>query len=190
MGTKDKMIEAAIMLMRRSGFSGAGINEIVKESGAPKGSIYHFFPEGKRQIVSEALTVYTQRVLAVYDEALSSAERPEEKIQALFRVVTRRLEGANYRQSCAAGAVCLDLDEDLEGVRLAIAGAFSEWVALISKHFKFRDPIRRQSFAGLILTTIEGGYIRGRAERSSKPFKEAAGWLADIAEREVPGLPD
>jgi len=190
MSTKDRMIEAAITLMRRSGFSGAGINEIVKESGAPKGSIYHFFPEGKRQIVNEALTVYTQRVLAVYDEALSSAEHPEEKIQALFRAVTQRLERANYRQSCAAGAVCLDLDEDLEVVRHAIAGAFSDWITLISKHFKIRDPIRRRSFAGLVLTAIEGGYIRGRAERSGKPFREAAAWLADIAEREIPGPPD
>jgi TetR/AcrR family transcriptional repressor of lmrAB and yxaGH operons len=187
MDTKDKMIEATITLMRRAGFSAAGINEIVKESGTPKGSIYHFFPEGKRQIVSESLTVYTQRVLAVYDEALSSAVRPGEKIQALFRVVTQRLKRSNYRQSCAAGAVCLDLDEDLEGVRLAIAGAFSDWITLISKHFKIRDPIRRRSFAGLVLTTIEGGYIRGRAERSGKPFTEAAAWLADIAEREVPG---
>ena len=54
-GTRDKVLEAAILLMRRTGFSGAGINEILKESGAPKGSLYYFFPQGKKQIVSEAL---------------------------------------------------------------------------------------------------------------------------------------
>ena len=34
-GTRDRMVEATIALMRRSGLSGAGINEIVRESGAP-----------------------------------------------------------------------------------------------------------------------------------------------------------
>lgn len=47
------MLEAAISLMRGSGLSGAGINEIVRESGAPKGSVYYFFPDGKLALVSE-----------------------------------------------------------------------------------------------------------------------------------------
>ncbi len=37
-GSRERMVEATIALMRRSGLSGAGINEIVRESGAPKGS--------------------------------------------------------------------------------------------------------------------------------------------------------
>jgi len=186
--TKDKMIEATIRLMRRSGLFGAGINEIIKESGAPKGSMYHFFPGGKRQIASEALAVYAQRILGVFDKSLSSAKRPGEKIKALFRTLEQRLERADYRQSCAVGAVSLDLEDDLEVVRLAAAGAFSAWLELISKHFRIADRRRRQSFAGLVLTAIQGGYIRGRAERSASPFREAAAWLADIAEQEVSGF--
>ena len=46
--TRERMIDATITLLRRSGLSGAGINEIVRESGAPKGSLYHFFPDGKQ----------------------------------------------------------------------------------------------------------------------------------------------
>ena len=50
-----RLIEAAIDGMRVSGLSGAGINEIARASGAPKGSIYHLFPGGKTQIACEAL---------------------------------------------------------------------------------------------------------------------------------------
>jgi TetR/AcrR family transcriptional repressor of lmrAB and yxaGH operons len=42
-GTRERLLEAALELMRESGLSGAGINEIVRESGAPKGSVYYFF---------------------------------------------------------------------------------------------------------------------------------------------------
>jgi len=184
-GTRAKIIDAAISLMRRSGFHGAGINEILRESGAPKGSMYYFFPEGKRQIAQEAISVYAQRVLAYMDESLSSAEDPDAKVKALFRAVERRFEQTELRQSCAAGAACLDLDDDLEGVRIAIKTMFFDCIDVVSKHFAIPDHRRRRSFAGLVLTVIEGAYIRGRAEQSTQPFREAAGWLGDIAEREV-----
>ncbi|MCZ7561367.1 MAG: TetR/AcrR family transcriptional regulator [Burkholderiaceae bacterium] len=77
--SRERMIEAAISLMRGSGLSGAGINEVVRESGAPKGSVYYFFPEGKLSLAAEALAVYTQRVCGFIDAALSSRKAPEEK---------------------------------------------------------------------------------------------------------------
>jgi TetR/AcrR family transcriptional regulator, lmrAB and yxaGH operons repressor len=183
--SRNRIIEAAISLMRRSGLSAAGINEIVAESRAPKGSIYYYFPQGKQQIVSEALAVYAKRGLATWSQALSTVEEPGRKIHALFDAIAARTESGQYRASCAAGAVTLDLDDDLEVVRVAIAAAFSQWIELISIHFPIRNAERRKSFAGLVLTVIEGAFIRARAERSSKPFEDAAGWLAEIAEREV-----
>jgi len=32
-----------------------------------------------------------------------------------------------------------------------------------------------------VISAIEGGYIRGRAERSTQPLTEAGEWLAAIA---------
>ena len=182
---KDRMVEATITLMRRSGYSGAGLNEILRESGAPMGSMYHYFPGGKRQIAGVALATYAQQILAMFDESLSSGRTPGAKVKALFDARAKRLEQSGFRMSCAAGAVCLDLDEDLDLVRLAIASAFADWIALIAKHFKFADKRRTRSFAGLVLTAIEGAYIRGRAEHSGKAFREAGAWLAEIADREA-----
>jgi TetR/AcrR family transcriptional repressor of lmrAB and yxaGH operons len=184
-GSRERMIEAAIALMRRSGLSGAGINEIVRHSGAPKGSVYHFFPQGKRQIVAESLAVYSQRVLAAMAASLAGGRTPGGKVQALFRAFAQRLEQGEFRASCAAGTVCLDLDDDLEVVRLAVESAFDDWAALIAAHLGFADARRARSFAGLVLTAIEGAYIRGRAERSSRPFREAGQWLSELADAEA-----
>lgn len=182
---KERILEAAIALMRRSGFSGVGINEILAESGAPKGSMYHYFPQGKRQIVSEALAIYSRRILDTFDRNLAKGHTPGQKINALFDGLVQRLENGAYRHSCLAGTVALDLDDTLDGVRVAIAGAFADWLKVIAKHFGYMDARRSKSFAGLVLSVIEGAYIRGRAERSSRPFHEAATWLAELAEREA-----
>ncbi len=182
LGSRDRMIEATIALMRGSGLSGAGINDIVRESGAPKGSIYHFFPSGKLQLAAEALEIYSQRVMQFIDCALASKLRPGDKLRALFDALAKRVEDGAFRQSCAIGTVSLDLNDDLEDLRVVLAATLSEWMALIARHFDLADAWQTTSFAGLVLSTIEGAYIRCRAERSSRPFKEAGMWLAELAE--------
>jgi TetR/AcrR family transcriptional repressor of lmrAB and yxaGH operons len=184
-GTRGRLLDAAITLMRRSGLSGAGINEIVRESGAPKGSVYHFFPDGKRQIVEEGLARYSGRVVAFIDASLSRKRRPGQKVEALFDAFAQRIEQGAFRHSCPVGTVCLDLDAELEGLRVVVAAAFGEFERAIAVHFPFRNGRRAASFARLVLTAIEGAYVRGRADRSSKPFREAGEWLAEIAEREA-----
>lgn len=179
-GSRQRMIEATIELMRGSGLSGAGINEIVRESAAPKGSVYHFFPAGKQQIVSEALADYSGRVRQFIDAALSSRREPTQKVRALFDAFAQRVEAGQFRRSCAFGAVCLDLDADLNELRTVIAEAFDDWQSLIAGHFDLGHASRTRSFSGLVLTAIEGAYIRARAEQSSRPFHEAGAWLGEL----------
>jgi TetR/AcrR family transcriptional repressor of lmrAB and yxaGH operons len=189
-GSRQRMIEATIDLMRSSGLSGAGINEIVRASGAPKGSVYHFFPGGKQQIAAEALTAYSQHVMAFIDTALASQKKPALKVRALFDAFARRVEDGQFHKSCAAGTVCLDLDADLEALRGVVADAFDAWSAVIARHFAPSDGRAARSFAGLLLTAFEGAYIRARAERSSRPFKEAGTWLGELAATHFEARPE
>ena len=49
------MVRSAAQLIRRKGVSGTGMREIVTEAAAPRGSLQHYFPGGKEELVSEAL---------------------------------------------------------------------------------------------------------------------------------------
>lgn len=180
-GSREKMLETAISLMRRTGLSGAGINEVVRESGAPKGSMYHYFPGGKQQLARDALELYASRVRDFLDSTLSASGTPAARIRALFEALARRIEEAQFQASCAAGTVSLDLDPELEPLRNSIATAFSIWVDTIAAHFRSRNARAANSFAGLVLTTIEGAYIRSRAAQSADPFREAGRWLSALA---------
>ena len=181
---RDRMIEDAIMLMRRSGYSGVGINEVLAESRAPKGSMYHYFPSGKRQMAAEALTIYAERIVVFMDENLARGKTPEGKVRCLFAAFGDRLEQFEYRLSCAAGCVSLDLAPETEDVRTAVQEAFARYMETIARHFAFRSRRRAESFAGFVLTAIEGAYVRGRAEHSSAAFREAGEWLGRLAEME------
>jgi AcrR family transcriptional regulator len=52
---RQPIVNAAVTLFRRQGYSATGLNDIVDESGAPKGSLYHYFPAGKASIAVAAV---------------------------------------------------------------------------------------------------------------------------------------
>ena len=175
------MIEAAIELMRSYGLSGAGINDVVHLSGAPRGSLYHYFPDGKLQMAGEALAVHGERVAAAIERALSSARVGPQKVKALFEAFARRVEDAGFRKSCPFGCVALDLDDDTEALRSVVVQCFEVWRAVIAAHFPELGERAAMEYASLLLTGIEGAYVRARAEHSGEPFRETGRWLARLA---------
>src|SRR2546422_11041650 len=58
------MVRSAASLIRRQGLSAASFADIVADSGAPRGSIYHHFPQGKDQLAKEAIRATSDWVLA------------------------------------------------------------------------------------------------------------------------------
>src|ERR1700689_4071154 len=52
---RERMVRSATQLIRRKGVSGTGMREIVIEADAPRGSLQHYFPGGKEELVSDAL---------------------------------------------------------------------------------------------------------------------------------------
>src|SRR6516165_12215038 len=53
--TRTKMLLSAAEVMRERGAAGVTIDEVLARSGAPRGSVYYHFPEGRNQILAEAL---------------------------------------------------------------------------------------------------------------------------------------
>jgi TetR/AcrR family transcriptional repressor of lmrAB and yxaGH operons len=175
------------LLLRRSGLAGAGINEIVRESGAPKGSVYHHFPGGKAQIAAEALARHADAVTAFIEEAVAAKRSPPAKLEALFEAFAVRVEEGAFLLTCPAGTVCLDLEAGMEDLRAAVADSFAAYASAVARQFPLASPQRTRSFAELVVTAIEGAYLRCRAERSGAPFREAGHWLAALLRAEAAG---
>ena len=74
--TKERIVTAAAELFRLRGYSGTGIKEVAVRSGTQLGSIYHFFPGGKRELgaaaIAEAGAGFEALVTAVLDATATS----------------------------------------------------------------------------------------------------------------------
>ncbi|MBX9638579.1 MAG: TetR/AcrR family transcriptional regulator, partial [Mycobacteriaceae bacterium] len=68
--TRDKMLISAAHVMRERGAAGVTIDSVLARSGAPRGSVYHHFPEGRNQILTEALRYSGDSITANIDNAV------------------------------------------------------------------------------------------------------------------------
>src|ERR687892_1393350 len=51
---RERMLRSAVALFRERGVHGTSFSDVLAHSGAPRGSLYHWFPGGKAQLAEEA----------------------------------------------------------------------------------------------------------------------------------------
>ena len=112
---------------------------------------------------------------------LSPARAPGPKLRALFDAYAERAEQGRFRVSCPSGAVCLDLEAEMEALRAKVASTFDAYVDAVARHVEVGSPRENRAFAQFVLTAIQGAWIRSRAERSGAPFRQAGAFLAALA---------
>lgn len=173
------MLRAATRLLRQGGLAAAGVNRIVAESGAPKGSIYHFFPDGKAQIAREALAGYRDLAIARMRARLEPRKGdPAAVVRGYFDLGAEAAVDSDYAMSCPAGAVTLDLDPESDALRDTCHAVFDGIVAVLADLLAPLPPAMRRALAGTMVSTMQGAYIRARAARDPGPFREAGEMLA------------
>jgi len=185
------MVAAAETLLRERGLAGAGIQQVVARSGAPIGSVYHFFPRGKTELVAEALQVNGDKARALFERILADTREPlPDRFRILFRTAATGFEGAGANKGCAIGAVALDLDATHEALRTICREVLDAWIVSIARELPWPAEATRRSFAEMVVAGLEGAFILGRARRSGAPFVTVGEWLATTLEqfpRHVPG---
>jgi len=186
-GSRERMLAATETLLRERGLAGAGIQHVVARSAAPIGSVYHFFPGGKTQLVSEALHLHAEKARALFQTMLGDRRRPlPERFRALCRTAAAGFDRAGANKGCAIGTVALDLDARHEALRHVCRAALDGWIATIAVELPWSDDATRRSFAEMAVAAIEGAFIVSRARRSGAPFLSVGEWLAAMLETSPP----
>src|SRR6185437_6831736 len=95
--TRSRMIHAAVELFRQRGYHATTFSDVVRESGAPRGSTYFHFPGGKAELAREAIARAGDEVEELVDEAARHADDPASLIRAMAHIHTSRLERSGYQ---------------------------------------------------------------------------------------------
>lgn len=184
---KERTLQTAAFLFQRQGYHATPVSQLLKESGAPRGSLYFHFPGGKEQIATEAVEVASARMEELIARARERSETPEELMGRLTGGLARWLEQSDYTEGCPIATLTLELVPAVEQVVVAVRTAFHTWTeevgdALVEVGV---PPERAESLALLAVAAIEGGLLLSRAERSTVPLRRVREELMRIAAGEA-----
>jgi len=170
--SRDAFIETTGQLLRRQGYAGTGLNEIVARSGAPKGSLYFHFPGGKEQLAVAAMQRTGEQLRAAIAGILGSSEDLGEALARLIDALAEGLERSDYRDGCPIATITLEAAGDSEPVRTAAAMTFASWLDVLQKRLRSTglSPSEATQRALLVLSSIEGALILARASRDRAPL--------------------
>ncbi len=170
---RDRMVVSAALLIRERGAQATAISDVLKHSGAPRGSAYHYFPGGRMQLLEEA-TEYAGDYIA---RKISAAASSVELLDDLIEMYRRELIRSDYRAGCPIVAVTVeagdpDSPERTTKVIERAGAAFAHWTDLIGRRLIAENvsPARAEELAMLVTTSIEGAIIVARASRDVKPL--------------------
>src|SRR5216684_1012059 len=104
--SRASMVRSAASLISSRGVSATSFSDVLTDSGAPRGSIYHHFPEGKKQLAEDAIRWTSERVLA-YQRACPAVTASG--VLAYFMDMWRRVVLTSGGSSgCAVAGVAID----------------------------------------------------------------------------------
>jgi TetR/AcrR family transcriptional regulator, lmrAB and yxaGH operons repressor len=171
--SRDAFIDTAGRLLRRQGYAATGLNELVRRSGAPKGSLYFHFPGGKEELALAAMEHTGERLRMAIATILASTEDLGAALAALVDALGAGLEASGYEDGCPIATVTLEAAGDSPALRATAVTVFDSWLAQLEARLargglSAAQARRRALF---VLSAIEGALILARASRDLAPLQ-------------------
>ena len=185
--TREHMIETTASLVHRQGFYGTSLNEILLESGAPRGSLYYHFPGGKEELVLEATRQGVAMVTRLLKEVLTGSPGPAEGVRAFVEAAAHMLRDSGYVFGCPVAPIVLDSPES-SALAEVCQEALEEWQQVLVEGLGSGgiERGRAESLATMIVCGLEGGLILARARRDIAPLDAIAEELASMVQSALP----
>jgi TetR/AcrR family transcriptional repressor of lmrAB and yxaGH operons len=173
---KQNLVRTAMRLFRRQGYASTGLQQIVDQSGAPKGSLYHYFPGGK-EALGEAAVVLAGGMMAEMLAGLAERHRdPKQFLKAYCRVMAGWMQESGFRSGCPVATTLLETAPQSPAITAAGRRAVDEWIRVVGGVLERAGAPRReaQRRAQLVIAAMEGALILARIRRSPQPILDVA----------------
>lgn len=176
MSTRDDILETTCTLLEAQGYHATGLNQILAESGTPKGSLYYYFPQGKEELAAEAVKRAAQIVAQRIRDGLSGIDDPAEAIPVFVNTIAHYVEASGFSAGGPLTMVALETVNSSERLN----GVCREAYQLLQKAFQEKLVMggytedRAAQLAMFLVAAIEGGILLSRTNHSGDALRQVA----------------
>jgi len=177
---KDTLVQAAVELFRKQGYAATGTAEILKRSGAPRGSLYHYFPGGKEDIGAAAVMAASKGLSRTIREIAAEVKTTADFIEIYAAKLAGWMETSGYRDGNPLTTIILETVPQSTQITLEAEKSYEIWCGL------FADMLQADGWpaqqcrptAQMILAALDGALVNTRIKRDSAVIKSVASELA------------
>jgi TetR/AcrR family transcriptional repressor of lmrAB and yxaGH operons len=172
--SRQRIIASARKLLRRQGYHGTGLAQIIEHSGAPRGSVYFLFPGGKEQVAAEAVNDWAVEIGALIERTRAESSTAREWVSTMAKHFAAELSESGYTEGLPVTMITLDSVPGSGALTLACRTAYDAWLgALADGLVGFGIPAADAAgLAKLMLSALEGAAVLCRVYESTEPFDD------------------
>lgn len=173
---RSRILLTMARLIEKQGYHATGLNEIIRESDTPKGSLYYYFPGGKEQIGAEAILEAGRIISGRLRSILEEEKQPAEAIYNFLAGMAENVEASQFGAGSPLTTATVETAVTCEAINQACRDAFD--LILVAFKDKFSaggfTEIQAAELALYVTTVVEGGILMSRTYHRAEPLRLAA----------------
>lgn len=173
---RENLVRTAMRLFRRQGYAATGLQQILAESGAPRGSLYHYFPAGKEALAREAVELAGELVGDMLRDLAARHRDPRAFLRAYCRTMAGWVEESGFESGCPIATTLLETTPHSAEITAAGEQVLDCWIGVIAEVLGRSGTTHQESRsrAQLVIAAVEGALILSRVRRSVRPILDVA----------------
>lgn len=161
----ERIVSAAARAIRRSGYDGTGVADIMKEAGLTHGAFYAHFASREAMLAEAADRAGAEsNALAA---SVIAAVPPDQALQALVQVYLSKAHLESIETGCPNSALGSEMPRQSPQVRRAATRRIKEMIDLIARQFPDWGQPAAHERALVTAATMVGTLILARAVNDS-----------------------
>lgn len=171
----ERIVEAAARAIRRSGYGGTGVADIMKEAGLTHGGFYAHFASREAMLAEAADRAGAEGVATL--ERVVAAAPPKQALQALLRAYLSKAHVEGAETGCAVAALGSEMWRQAPEVRRAATRRIKEMIDLVARQSPNWGQPGAHEHALVTVATMVGALLLARAvddPRLSDALRDAA----------------
>jgi len=175
--SREAIVETATELFGKQGYHGTGLNQIVKESQCPKGSLYYYFPEGKVELALESIRRTKNKVSERWERFFAASDNPAQAIRRIIEETAMEAEHTDFKCFLPFSFwTAVEASYVNDKLREAWLDVFTSWQGVLSrelKRFGIRDELAGEA-AMTVMSLLEGAVHLTVTSRDTRPLLNAS----------------
>jgi AcrR family transcriptional regulator len=173
--THERIVEVAARAIRRSGYDGTGVADIMKEAGLTHGGFYAHFPS-REALLAEAADRAGSEAVAL-SEQIAASVPPEQALPSMVRAYLSKEHREAIETGCPVSALGSEMPRQAPVVRRAATRRIKEMIDVVARQLPDWGQPSSHEQALMTVAIMVGTMVLARAvddPKLSDSFLEAA----------------